>query len=186
MNDGKRFFEVIRDLEGKFAWKGHDFVPLGGNLVGNIDEDYDLTPEIQTAVTGTRYKINNINIDDEYALNTNKIPESGDYDRAIDSNSNGLNLLKMISKKRVDIILNLLLTIAPIENEEESDDLEGQGIGKIIIPFNVIEIWTKLEVFLGLKLSGHTDTLTEASNLIDDLYKRGEKQNEQLYRIALD
>ena len=48
----------------------------------------------------------------------------------------------------------------------------GKGIEKIIIPSNIIDIYTRLEILLGLKLSGHTDTLTEASNLIDELYKR--------------
>ena len=51
-------------------------------------------------------------------------------------------------------------------------NLEGQGIEKIIIPFNIIDIYTRLEVLIGLKLSGHSDTLTEANNLIDELYKR--------------
>ena len=64
-------------------------------------------------------------------------------------------------------------------------DLEGDGV-KIIIPSNIIDIYTRLEVLLGLKLSGHTDTLTEASNLIDELYKRGEIQNKQQYRNALN
>ena len=64
-------------------------------------------------------------------------------------------------------------------------DLEGQGV-KIIIPSNIIDLYTRLEVLLGMKLSGHTDTLTEASNLIDQLYKRGEIQNKQQYRNALD
>ena len=42
-------------------------------------------------------------------------------------------------------------------------------------------------MLLGLKLSGHTDTLTEAtSNLKDDLYKTGEIQNKQQYRNALN
>ena len=52
-------------------------------------------------------------------------------------------------------------------------DLEGRGIEKIIIPSNIIDIYTRLENSLGLKFSGHSDTLTEASNLIDELYKRG-------------
>ena len=56
--------------------------------------------------------------------------------------------------------------------ENESDNLQCEG-AKIIIPSNIIDIYTRLEVLLGLKLSGHTDTLTEASNLIDELYKRG-------------
>ena len=33
-------------------------------------------------------------------------------------------------------------------------------------------------------MSGLTVTLTEASNLIDELYKRGELQSEQKYRNA--
>ena len=69
--------------------------------------------------------------------------------------------------------------LPPIENG--SDNLQGEGV-KIIIPSNIIDIYTRLEVLLGLKLSGHTDTLTEASNLIDELYKRGEIQNKQQYQ----
>ena len=65
-------------------------------------------------------------------------------------------------------------------------NLEGEGIEKIIIPSNIIDIYTRLEVLLGLKLSGHTDTLTEASNLIDELYKRGEIQNKQQCRNAFN
>ena len=67
----------------------------------------------------------------------------------------------------------------------DSDDLQGDG-AKIFIPSNIIDIYTRLEILLGLKLSGHTDTLTEASNLIDELYKRGEIQNKQQYRNALN
>ena len=63
--------------------------------------------------------------------------------------------------------------------------LKGRGIEKlIIIPSNIIDIYTRLEVLLGLKLSGHSDTLSEASNLIGELYKRGEIQSKQQYRNA--
>ena len=64
--------------------------------------------------------------------------------------------------------------------------LKGTGVQEVIIPSNIIDIYTRLEVLLGLKVSGHTDTLTEASNLINELYKRGEIQNDQQYRNALD
>ena len=57
---------------------------------------------------------------------------------------------------------------------------------KIIIPSNIIDIYTRLEVLLGSKLSGHSNTLSEASNLIDELYKRGKIQKEQQYRNALN
>ena len=64
--------------------------------------------------------------------------------------------------------------------------LKGRGVEKIIIPSNIKDVNTRLEVFLGLKLSGHTDTLTEASNLIDELYRRGEMKNKQQDRNALN
>ena len=67
----------------------------------------------------------------------------------------------------------------------DSDDLQGEGV-KIIIPSLIIAIYSRLEVLLGLKLSGHTETLTEANNLIDELDKIDEIQNEQKYRNALD
>ena len=92
------------------------------------------------------------------------------------------------SKRKTSLLTDLLKKVAGIEcrilKEEESEDLESQGV-KIVTPSNIIDIYTRLEVLLGLKLSGHTDTLTEASNLIDELYRRGEIQNEQ-YRNALD
>ena len=64
-------------------------------------------------------------------------------------------------------------------------DLEDQENQKIVIPSNLFDIYTRLEVLLGLNLSRHTDTLTEASNLIDTLYKMCEIQSEQQYRNAL-
>ena len=67
--------------------------------------------------------------------------------------------------------------------KEAPDNLKWEGV-KIIIPSNIIDIYTRLEVLLGLILSGHTDTLIEASNLIDEIYKRGEIQNKQQYRNA--
>ena len=72
-----------------------------------------------------------------------------------------------------------------IQSETESDDLEGQWV-KIIIPSNLIDIYTILEVLLGLKISEQSNILTEDSNLLDELYKKGENQNEQQYRNALD
>ena len=63
--------------------------------------------------------------------------------------------------------------------------MEGRGV-KITIPSKIIDIYTRLAVLLGLKLSSHTNTLTEATNLTDEIYKRGEIQNEQQYGSALN
>ena len=43
------------------------------------------------------------------------------------------------------------------------------GLKKNIIPSNIIDFYTRLEILLGLRLGGHANTLTEASNFIDEL-----------------
>ena len=86
------------------------------------------------------------------------------------------NLAKAIPKIRFP-------PLPTIENAEDSSDLQGEGV-KYIIPSNIFDIYTRLEVLLGLKSSGHNNTLTEASNLLDELNKRGEIQTEQQYRNA--
>ena len=68
---------------------------------------------------------------------------------------------------------------------DSSDDLQGEGV-KITIPSNIFDIDTRLEVLLGLKLSGHSETFTKANALIDQIYKLGEIQNKQQYRKAIN
>ena len=48
-----------------------------------------------------------------------------------------------------------------------------------IIPTNNIANWTILDFLAGTKLSGQVDTLTVPSIFLDEVYKKGEKQNEQ-------
>ena len=81
----------------------------------------------------------------------------------------------MVNLNQVDI--NTLKQLLKKRN------LEGRGV-KTTKPSNIIDIYTRLEILLGLNLSGHTNTLREASNLIDESYKRGEMQNKQQYRNA--
>ena len=64
--------------------------------------------------------------------------------------------------------------------------VNGRKIEKKIILSNINDTYTRLEVLLGLNLSGHTDTLTEAYNLLDESYKGGGMHNERQYRKALD
>ena len=124
-------------------------------------------------------------MDHESVKTFDKIIESLDYDHAKDFNSKRTKSIEKDLKKQVNKNLNPPLALQPVENEQESSDLKRQGM-QIIIPSNIIVIWTGLEVFLGLKLSGHTNTPTEVSNLKDEIYKRGEIQNELQYRNALD
>ena len=96
------------------------------------------------------------------------------------------------SKRKTFFTKTLPKLVEEIQNKtfekitlDSDSDLQGEGV-KIIVPSNIIDIYTRLEVLLGLKLSAHTDILTEASNLIDELYKRGEIQNKKQYRNALN
>ena len=83
-----------------------------------------------------------------------------------------------------------VLTIKlPILNDEiqnktfDEINLQAEAV-KIIILSSIIDIYTIFEALLGLKLSGHFDKLTEASNLTAEINKKGERQNEQQYRNA--
>ena len=63
--------------------------------------------------------------------------------------------------------------------------MHGEGM-KFFNPSNMLDLYTRLEILLEVKLFGHTYTLTEASYLKDDIYKRSEIQNKQQSRNALD
>ena len=70
----------------------------------------------------------------------------------------GLNSAKMKDAldslpKTIAKIQNLSLPAIEIEEdsyEEASDDLQGEGV-RILIPSNIIDIYTRLEIILGIK-----------------------------------
>ena len=135
---------------------------------------YELTPEIYKDLTYTTYTGNTMKDEHDILMMYNIIRDLK-YDGLGDRDS----------KRKIFFTKKLPKLVEDIQNRTFDEiDLEGQGV-KIIIPSNIIDIYTRLKVLLGLKLSGHTDTLTEASNLIDELYKRGEIRNQQQYQNAL-
>ena len=142
----------------------NDKILVKGNL-------YEFTPEIYKALSRTSYTGKSMrNEDDKKTLyNFLRVIEyNGRFDQ------------KNSQKKFFRGIIN------QFKNIKKEDPLTGDGIHKFIIPSNIIDIYTRLEILMGLKFSGQTDTLTEASNLIDELYKRGEIQNRQQYHNALN
>ena len=124
-------------------------------------------------------------MDNASVLTFLEILENIDYVHAIDSNSKRSKSIKKDLMKRVDEIRNSPLALPPIENVEESNNLQRQGL-KIIIPTNIIVIYNRLEVLLGINLSVQIDILTEASNLMDEIFKRGEVQKIRQYRNDFD
>ena len=153
---------------------------LGGDRIQIKDNIYDLTPEIYKALSDTGYSGKTMKNESDILM-MNNIKNDLGYTGVGDRDSKRKTLLTITLPKLVEKIQNRTFE----EITHDSDDLRGEGL-KIIIPSNIIDIYTRLEILSGLKLSGHTDTLTEASNLIDELYKRGEIQNKQQYRNALN
>ena len=160
------FFKIEERDNGDVFWNGFPVEKIGGNKI-KINENVFITRGIQKVLTDTsNIPIKKLNDQDREIFNN--ILESHDFKNYKpvrgESKSGRYKQSKTNFKKH---------------------NLECQRV-KIIIPSNIIDIYTRLEVLLGLKLSGHTDTLTEASNLIDELYRRGEIQNKQQYRNALN
>ena len=153
---------------------------LGGDTIQIKGHDYDLTPEIYKALSFTGYEGKNLKNENDILMLYNIINDL-EYTGIGDNKSKRKTFLTEKLPKLVEEIQKK--TFEGIT--DDSDDLQGEGV-KIIIPSNIIDIYTRLEILLGLKLSGHTDTLTEASALFNELYKQGEIQNKQQYRNALD
>ena len=151
-----------------------------GDLMKINENIYKLTPQVFKPLTDPLYTGNAMNNDNDFLMLCNILKDvnyTGTGDRP--SNRKKFSTIELL--KKVSEIQNMIFK----ENIDDSEDLEGEGL-KIIIQPNIIDNYTRLEVLLGLNLSGQTDTLTEASNLIDEIYKRGEIKNKQQYRNALN
>ena len=75
------------------------------------------------------------------------------------------------------IVEKVLHPTTEFENSS-ADELQSEGMENII-PCNIISKSTRSIVLLGLKPTGRTDTLTRASNLLVEIYKKGERQNKK-------
>ena len=144
---------------------------LGGDKIQVNNNIYEFTPEIHKALSNSSYTGKSMrDINDTTTL----------YNFSSDIGYDGHGDHKTSQRKYFSRLFNHFRNI----KKEEPTNLGGHGV-KIIIPSNIIDIYTRLEILLGLKLSGHSDTLTEASNLTYELHKRGEIQNKQQYKNAL-
>ena len=181
MKKSNNFFKLEQDGNEVF-WNKVPIKALGENRISIKDQEYDIKPNSQEYFTITKLTTKNMD-DGDKSIIYDILKNTGFYSMRRKKGKQ--------SARTIDARNNLPREIAKIRNpplpaiQNESDKLQGEGV-KIIIPSNIIDIYTRLEVLLGLKLSGHSDTLTEASNLIDELYKRGEIKNKEQYRNALN
>ena len=141
---------------------GVPIITLGGDRIQIKDNIYDLTPEIYKALSYTGYTGNNMKNENDILMMNNFIKDL-EYTGIGDKKSSR----KLFFSKTLPNIFEDIQNRTFEEITDSSDDLRGHGVHKIIIPSNIIKTYTRLEILLGLKLSGHTDTLIVASNLLD-------------------
>ena len=163
----KGFFKIGEAEDGQRYWNGIPINISGNSSVEIKGKNFNITPKLHKVFTDTTGK----------SLKTLGKKENKKYKKLLNT-LDYENYKPKYGKVNSGRYKNTKNTLKP-------NNLQGRGIEKIIIPSNIIDIYTRLEVLLGLKLSGHTDTLTEASNIIDELFKLGEIQNKQQYRNAL-
>ena len=179
MKTSGNFFGVFEDPAGDRSWNGTPPKKLGKPTVKLGNKKYDFNNTSPNAISNKDPNLANLTVDE--VVFSFDIPKTFNYSeyRPIgrERKTKRLKINKEILPPRVAAI--------EVKIQNQSDDLQGTGM-KIIIPSIIIDIWTRWEVLLGLKLNGNTDTLTEASNLIHELKNRGELQNEQQYLNALD
>ena len=168
MKDKEKGFFKITEENGQRFWNGKPVNISGDSRIEIYGINFNITPDLQNVFTDTTGK----------SLEKLNKKENRTYKKLLDT-LNYKNYKHKPGEKNSGRYKNTKNILIPI-------NLQGRGIEKIIIPNNIIDIYTRIEVLLGLKLSGHSDTLTEASALIDELFKRGEIQNKQQYRSALN
>ena len=169
LNKESNALKLIKDENDKLSINGIPIKSLGGDeILVNNDKVYDLSTEMHKALSNSTYTGKSMkNKEDQLKL----------YNFLSDVGYTKIRGRNQTSQTK---FFNRLL------NKFRDNDLQGRGVEKIIIPNNIIDIYTRLEILLGLKISGHTNTLTEASSLIDELYQLGEMQNKQQYQNALN
>ena len=178
--NSRSFLKITQDDSNGAFFLGVPIQISGADTIKTNENIYELTPERYKALSPTTYTSNTMKNEEDFLMMYNILRNLG-YTGIGDKKSNRKTFFTVLLPKLVDEFQNRTND----EITDDSDDLHGEGV-KIIIPSNIFDIYTRLEILLGPKLSGHTDILPEASNLIDELYKQGEIQNEQQYRNALN
>ena len=170
--------EITQDESGRANILGVPIQISEADTIEINENIYDLIPETYKSLSSTSYTGKTKKNQDD-VLTMYKIIRDLGYTGRRDRQSTRKTFSTLTVPRLVNDIQNKTFD----EITDDSDDLQGEGI-KNFIPSNILEIYTKLEILLELRLSGHTDTITEASNLMDELYNRGEVQNQQQHRNA--
>ena len=165
-NNNTGFLKTYHDPQRGWMLNKYPIKMLRGTMVEINDTEYNITPGIQKVFTNQSYNTAKSRNDTE-KLVFGDILQKTEYYKRIPTKGRMSGRDKYIKNDLDNDVRRFL---------NSDTTLKDKGIENIIIPSNIIDIYTRPEILLGLKLSGHTDTLSEASNLVDELYKRGEIQ----------
>ena len=139
------FLNIEETDDGKVFWNVFPVEKVDGNKLKINGKISNITPGFQKVITETSNiplkKINNQ--DKEIFINNLESLNLDNYKAIRDESKSG--------------------RYKQSKGNFNKRNLQGEGV-KIIILSNINDIYTRLEVLQGLKLSGHTDTLTEAKN----------------------
>ena len=113
---------------------------------------YNIIPGLQKVLVDQPYDTAKSMIDEDKSIFRDILWKTGYYNRK--PTKGRLTGRDRYIKYDLD---NDVITILRLDNK-----LKVRGVKKIIISSNIIDIYTRIELLIGLKLSGHTDTLTEA------------------------
>ena len=177
MNDNTGFFKTQHNPLSGWILNNFSIGTAGGTEVEISGNKYDITPGLHRVFTDVKYETAKSMSDTEKVVFRDTLSKTGFYYSRKPTKGRMSGRYRYI-KNDLDNDVRRILYL--------DRKLKGRGVQKIIIPSNIIDIYTRLEVLLRLKMSGHTNTLTESSNLIDELYKLGEIENKKQYQKALN
>ena len=149
MKGNEKFFKLL-EKDGEIFWNKNPIKALRENRIGIKNQEYDIKTNIQNYFTNTGLTTKDMDDEDKSTV----------YDILKNTGFYSMRQTKGLKSARMrDALKNLPKELAKIRNpplpaiENESDNLQGEGV-KIIIQSNIISIYTRLEILLGLKLSG--------------------------------
>ena len=142
MKDNTRFFKTNYDSEHGWMLKNHPVKMLGGTEVEINENKYNITKGIQIVFNDKTYETAKSMNDNEKVVFRDIILKT-DYYRRIPTKDRMPGRDRYI-KFELDDDVNRILNL--YTKPKTTPKLKGRGVEKIIIPSNIIDIYTRLEV----------------------------------------
>ena len=149
MKENKGFFKTQYDSQRGWMINNYPVKMVRGTKVKINGSEYNITPGLPKVFTDKTYDAAKSMTDTEKVIFRDILQKTNynDGKRQKGTISGRDRYIKYELDNEVRRILIL------------DKQLKGRGVEKIIIPSIIVDIYTRLEILLGLKVSGHTDTL---------------------------